>query len=313
MKTNSIRLRFACVAVCALLMAIVINCDAVTAQHPSSVTPSPTPRIMRGSVAFTQPLRQTDQATAEPGRVAAVHVRRGSVVQKGDLLAELDTTALLAARKIAEQRSSSTAKKEALEVELRRRLRMHETMRGLTAQGAGTPEELLDTEAEAKIAALNVREAEEVLERAKLELAEIDAKLELRRVRAKYDGVVVEVHREPGEYVSAADAKVATLVDLRQLRASFFLPTESTEDLRTGSRLALEFVRSQKMADCEVEYVGPLTHADSGRVRVDVLIDNSSGKFRSGLQCFLPKYSKTQKVSGRFPEQIFQNGGASKR
>ena len=260
--------------------------QSMAASNVSSLARSPI--VMHGSVAFTQPFRTIELAAAEPGRVAKLNVRRGSHVRQGDLLVELDTAALKAARSVAEQRSQSTARKEALEVELARKLRMLEKMRGLRSQGAGTPEELLDAESEARIARLNVREADEALERARLEVLEIDAKMELRRVRAKMDGVIIEVHREVGEYVAANESTVATLVDLTKLRASFFLPTDIAQQVDEGDKLPLQFASSGTRVSSMVEYVGPLTHADSGRVRVDVLVENADGRHQSGVQCMLP-------------------------
>ena len=34
-----------------------------------------------------------------------------------------------------------------------------------------------------------------------------------------------------------------------------------------------------------VEYVAPVTNADSGRVRIEVVIENERRKYRSGVRC----------------------------
>ncbi len=242
----------------------------------------------RGLTAFTEPYVSIDLSASEIGRIAKINVRRGSRVKQGDLLCELDISTLLARRKIAEQRSRSTAKRDALEVDYQRLLRRYESLQAISREGGGSPEELANAEAEAQVAKFNMKSAEEELERAKLEVAEIDALIEQRRIRATIDGIVIDVHHEAGEFVSASDPKVVTLVDLSRLKASFFLPTKAAASLKEGSTTALRFVGQANETQCTVEYIGPLTLADSGRVRVDVVLDNQGSKFRSGLQCVLP-------------------------
>ncbi|MEZ6055628.1 MAG: efflux RND transporter periplasmic adaptor subunit [Planctomycetaceae bacterium] len=252
-----------------------------------------------GLTAFTEPYQVLELAASEVGRIAEVNIKRGSRVKRGDLLCELDNATLQAKRRIAEQRSKSTSRREALEVEHQRLLRRYESLVAISREGGGTPEELADAAAEAKIAELNVCSANEELERAKLEVAEIDAQMEMRRVRATIDGIVTEVHRDAGEYVSTSDPKVATLVDLMRLRASFFLPTSDAVKLTVGNTTMLEFPHNGETVECVVEYIGPLTLADSGRVRVDVVLENADGRYRSGLPCFLDDVSKRQTGSSR--------------
>ncbi len=255
----------------------------------SSAASETSSRALLGSVAFTEPYRVIELAPSEIGRISKLNVRRGSQVKAGDLLCELDVSALQARRKTAEQISLSTARREALEIEYQRKQARLETFEILARSGGGTPEELAEAEADARIAELNVQAADEELRRGKLEVAEIDAQIEQRRIRAGIDGVVIEVHREAGEYVSASDPKVATLVSLDRLRASFFLPAESVAEVHAGEETVLRFVLSGQEATCTIDYVGPLTNADSGRVRVDVIVNNFDRKLRSGLQCTLPK------------------------
>jgi hypothetical protein len=47
---------------------------------------------------------------------------------------------------------------------------------------------------------------------------------------------------------------------------------------------------TNQTAIATVDYVSPVTNADSGRVRVDVLLNNPSQKYRSGVRCrIVPK------------------------
>ena len=45
-------------------------------------------------------------------------------------------------------------------------------------------------------------------------LDQIDAELQQKVIRSTIDGVVIEVHRRPGEYLSSSESKLATVVQL---------------------------------------------------------------------------------------------------
>lgn len=246
--------------------------------------------------AFTEPCQALDVAAPEAGRVASVYVQRGSAVQAGDLLLELDTSVLEASRRIAEQRAAETAELDACRVDLQLKQRRYQTMVSLRRENAVTPEELLTAESDLRIAELKVRSAEDELARARLEVAEISARIEQRRIRAPICGVVTDVLKEAGEFVSASEPNVVTLVDLSRLRVTFYLPTAEALPLREGLPLEVLYpahplpnaaAPAVAMAG-RIEHVSPVTQADSGRVRVDVLVDNAAGRYRSGLRCLLP-------------------------
>lgn len=243
------------------------------------------PLAVRAMEAFTEPFKVIELAAPESGRVASVHTQRGSHVKAGQLLVELDSQVQQAALKVAEQKASSTSRVEALQVEYNRKQRRYETLKELSRDGGGTAEELLDAEAETQIAKLNVKAAEDEIEQYKLEQKELEAQIEQRRVYSKIDGIVTEVPREVGEYVSSAEPHVITVVDLSRLRVTFFIPTEKAVTLTSGEHVAINLLGQSRIVDAEIEYVGPITQADSGRVRLDVVIDNARGELRSGQRC----------------------------
>lgn len=243
------------------------------------------PLAVRAMEAFTEPFKVIELAAPEAGRVASIHTQRGSHVKSGQLLVELDSQVQQAALKVAEQKASATSRVEALQVEYKRKQRRYETLKELSQDGGGTAEELLDAEAETQIAKLNVKSAEEEIEQFKLEQKELEAQIEQRRVYSKLDGIVTEVPREVGEYVSSAEPHVITVVDLSRLRVTFFIPTEKAITLTSGEHVAINLLGQSRIVDAEIEYVGPITQADSGRVRLDVVIDNTRGELRSGQRC----------------------------
>ena len=230
---------------------------------------------------FTEPIRTIELAIPESGRVSAVDVAIGDAVAVDDPVVRLEDDMLRAALKIAEARCGDTARRESLEVSVQRAGRLHQRLNELAGDGAGNPEELREASAKLRIAelALQTFDAEHRVEQLKAEQVRRD--LERRIIRSPIRGVVVDVAVEVGEYVSTVEPRVATIVDLRQLRVTFFVRTEIARQIRPGAKIRLRMDGDDAAAI--VRYVEPVTRAASGRVRIDVVIDNADHAYRAGV------------------------------
>lgn len=234
---------------------------------------------------FTEPVREIKVSVSESGPVASVSAKRGMKVTPGQLLLTLDTKVLEANREVAEAKTRSTSRIEALVIESDVRKKRHEKLKQLYDDGAGSIEEVRRSEADASVAALEVDAARDELKLRKLELAEIEARIEQRKVRSPIAGVVTEVIKESGEFVSLQDPQVATVVQLDQLRVTFFIPTIVAASIHSTAVLDLLLPETNTRCSGKVEYIGVVTESDSGRVRLDVLIENQDRAYRSGVRC----------------------------
>ncbi len=234
--------------------------------------------------AFTEPERTVHASSADTGRVSQVVVKRGDRVQRGDLLMVLESRILEASLQTARRKANSNARIKALEVEYDLRRQRHEQLRSLAEDGAGNPEEVRRAKADLDMAALNVEAAREEQALNALQVAEIEARIEQRKVRSPVDGVVTDVLKEVGEYVSSVEPQVATVVQLGRLRATFYLPSPCLSNIQHGMEVPMTTAQGDTINGM-VEYVAPVTEADSGRARVDVLIDNPQRTLRSGVRC----------------------------
>ena len=106
-------------------------------------------------------------------------------------------------------------------------------------------------------------------------------------LRSPLDGLVSAVHKEEREFVSSNAPTVLTLVQLDPLRIIFCVPTSHGDTLKLGQQVPLAFLDTDLPATGRVEFVSPITDAESGTVRVKVLIDNPQGEFRCGVRCTL--------------------------
>ena len=270
------------------IAAVFISICALAQLGATDVTiNSPTQQSYEG---FTEPIRKIEVAASESARVADAVVKRGAVVKKGDVLMQLDTKLLEASLRVAQAKASASARIDALRIEQEIRDDRYTKIRALQESGAGSPEETKRAKADASVAALNVQSALEDQMLSQLEVAEIEARIEQRRVRAPISGVVTEVIQEPGEYVSLTEPHVATVVQLDTLRVNFFIPTDLATSMYEGQRLQLQLPganppETKQIAVAEVQHIAAVTAADSGRVRIDVLIENPQRAYRSGVRC----------------------------
>ena len=238
---------------------------------------------------FTEPIRTLKLAVADAGRVASVDVRRGQRVTHGQSLMQLDRRVLEASLAIAQSEANDDSSVDALRVRMLQKSSRLESLREIYDQGAGSAEEFRQAESESEVARFEWLAATERQRRAEMQVTKLRGQWQRQGVTAPMDGVITEVRCEVGEYVSTAEPHVLTLVRLEQLRATYFVPTEFAADLQQGQRIALEIGSdAPDIRRATIEHVSPVTLADSGRVRVDLVIDNADGHLRSGVIAYWP-------------------------
>ncbi|MEL7338555.1 MAG: HlyD family efflux transporter periplasmic adaptor subunit, partial [Planctomycetota bacterium] len=162
-----------------------------------------------------------------------------------------------------------------------------DTLRQLQSEGNGASREVQLAESDLQLAENDLRAVEEQRALDQLDLKRIDAEMMGRRIVANTSGVVIDVLRQPGEFVSLSDPVVITLVQLKQLRIQFYAPIEIADSLRKGQTTTLQFLHDRQTARANVTYVSPVIDANSNTVRVDVILNNTDGRYQSGRRCIL--------------------------
>ena len=235
--------------------------------------------------AFTESYQKILVASADDGIVSRVKVKRGDIVAVSDLLFELDMSVLEASRRLSRAKANMKAKLRSAEVQFATNTKRFEQKVELLNENAGSPEEVQRAKTEAEISKQNVEAILEEAEQFRLETQRIESQMEQKRVRSPINGVVTDVRKKVGEYVSINDPHVVTIEQLDSLRVVFYLPTERAIKIKIGDTADILLTDEQQHAKAIVEYVAPVTNADSGRVRVEVAIENELGQFRSGVRC----------------------------
>ena len=245
-----------------------------------------------GTPGFTEPERTVAVAAAESGILAELLVRPGDRVAAGTPLGRLDAAGLAEAKAIAEARAAATAARDAAVIErdtARRRLAKFEAV---GAERLGSRDELETARADAALADVRVRKVEEDAALAALEVVRIAADLDRRTVRAPFQGTVVAVKKEVGEAVPASDPALLVLARLDTLRAVFHPPASRAARLRKGDAVAVAVPSDRpggpiRRVRAAVDFVSPITDAESGTVRVEALIPNADRRLRAGSRVTL--------------------------
>ena len=233
---------------------------------------------------FTEPMQRIELAAPEVGVMAEILVKEGTMVKAGQVVARLDDQVYQNAMLVAKAASEAQGTLEAAKRQLENAQYELEGYRNLRKQHNATDREVQRAETAFGIAQANVQVIEDEARVRARELQRAQAQLDRRKIRSPIDGVVVEVRKDLGEFVSPSDPVIMTIVDLTELRAVFSFPMVKAKRLRSGQSISISFGNHPKKVGV-VEFVSPLTKPQTATCDVKVRIDNQNGDISCGELC----------------------------
>lgn len=241
---------------------------------------------------FTRPVQECDVATSESGVIVETFIEEGSVVRQGQILARLNDTTLQEAKRLAELRANSTVRIRSAQSNVEMKKSHANGLKDLLDKGHGNQREVDLANMQLETALAEHELAIQQQKEAQVELAKIQAELELRIIRSPMDGIVSNVFKEPGEYIAANDPIFCNIVRTDKLRADFYLDVNSFEMINDQSELLLRIgqVKSTDSGDlvkARLVFRSPTLDPKSETVRISVEFDNGEGKYLSGIRCAL--------------------------
>lgn len=246
--------------------------------------------------AFTEPYRVLDLAAAEVGILQNVAVKQGDRISAGDLIASLNTDVLRAQLAIARARADMQGSMKKARADVDQKRRRYGKLAGLHQNGHASAEEIDTAKSSLEIAEAGLLEAQESQKLARMEQLHIEAQLRRREIRSPFAGQVVKLVKDEGEYVASLEPIVAQVVQLDKLRVKFYIDTARARTIQRGDQLDVLLVDSNQHVPSTVEFVSPVTDADSRTVRVEVVIENSAQRYRSGVPVRLATYHEARRV-----------------
>jgi len=233
---------------------------------------------------LVQPSQIVEIGSQILGLIETVHVERGDRVEAGDVVVELEAgverSGVEVARMRAQMKGAVRAREEALSLSSSRRERGSQ-LAERNALSADVREEL-DTQA--RIAELELIQAQESRRLASLELQQAMALLERRTLRAPISGVVTERLLEAGEVVD--EETILKIARIDPLRVDVLMPAARYGTVKRGMRAAIEPefpVDASVIATVSV--VDPIIDAASGTFSVRLELPNPDSQIPGGLHC----------------------------
>jgi putative peptide zinc metalloprotease protein len=256
--------------------------------------------------------------------LAEILVDEGHAVKKGDVIARLDDRALKAERlkvladidkieaelttlrkghrreEIQQQAAVLAARRNEVEFAAKEADRRE----GMAREGVGSPQAAeqahreLETrrravaEAEAALRLLQagsrpeeIAAHEAVLKRARAELAYVDEKLAMTRVRAPIDGEILtpRFHERIHEGVEAGGL-VCEIANTRRMRAEILIPEREVDGIALGmpAIVKVESYPTHPFAG-KVDFIAPTVGGEDRRIRVVVELDNPAGLLKANM------------------------------
>ena len=247
--------------------------------------------------AFTEPYRSIEIAASETGTISKLAVKEGDKIKAGSLLASLNEEVLAASLAVAKESTESAGALKSAMAELQMQQDRSSKLIGLFQRRHASQTELDRAQSQLEIASAKVESVQDDIRIKKLEMRRIEAQLEQRRVRTPIDGVVTEIFKDEGEFVSPSDPRVMTVVQLDPLRVVFSVPQEETKRLKVDE--VVPVIIDGQEVDGKVEFVSPTGDAQSGTSRVKIRINNSDLDLASGQACYLKGFAGKQKTRKR--------------
>jgi RND family efflux transporter MFP subunit len=234
---------------------------------------------------YADAVRRGNVATTESGVVAELLVKRGDFVTAGQPLVRLNSGVQQAQWRAAQHEAQNTADTRLAEARVKLIGFAVAKLRELVASGNARPLELEREEAELEMAKATLQLKHHEYQSRQLQLDRAWIELEQRTIRAPFAGIVAELPRQLGEYVSINSAEVAVMVDTSELEATFALPATELEKLVVGQ--GLELLVDGRRCTGEVSHLGVLMDRSSQTIAVGVKFDNAAGLARPGVDCLL--------------------------
>jgi len=237
--------------------------------------------------AFIEPYRDIDVATSEMGTLAYLNVKEGDHVTRGQVLGGLDEDVVRANLEVAQKAKEARGRLVSAEEELAFQTENLRKIRQLIERQHASAEELARTETQQRIAEAQVLAIREELELKSAEYTRTEAMLLEKQIRSPIDGMVTQIYKDVGEFISASSPVVIKVVKLDVLLVQFAVPANAASEFKAGRTVPLSIGSEHTKTVGVIEFVSPIKDPQSNTVRLRMRIDNSQGQFSSGDSCWL--------------------------
>ena len=127
----------------------------------------------------------------------------------------------------------------------------------------------------------DLQAAQNKFDQAQGALAQVEATLALKAIKAPFSGTVGIPLVDPGQFIPAGTA-IATLQDLSRMRVDFTVPEQELPDIKLGQPVTIGLTADHLDYKGAITGIDPKIDATSRLVSVQAVVDNSDGTLRPG-------------------------------
>lgn len=235
-----------------------------------------------------EPYQRIEIRTPVSGLIKSMNVERGSVVQKGQVLLELDSgieNAMLAAARYKAQTLGSIRSAESRSKFAQAKERRFEN---LGKDEYVSQHDREEAAASSQVAQGDLLEARDARELSQFEVQRLTEVIEQRRLRSPVAGIVTDRVQNPGELAQSGDAAKAILkiAQVNPLRVELVLPVARYGQLAVGAVATIEPEAPLKgRYTAQIKQIDRVVDAASGTFRVRLELPNPDGAIVAGVKC----------------------------
>ncbi len=220
------------------------------------------------------------------GRLDGVFVKRGDRIDPGDVIARLDCSVDRASLRVAEAKATGDAAELTAGVNVELYADKVEQVTLLFTKGIASQEEMTEAVTNFRLAELELKQAQQTREVARLEAARVRAQLEQRQIVSRVSGVVVECHLSEGELVTGAKASVARVAVLDPLRVELIVSSDYFGKIAPGTKGRVTIPGFDfGSVDATVSIVDRVIDASSGTLGIQLEVANPDHRIPAGVEC----------------------------
>jgi len=268
-----------------LLLAVSVTALFLIAQdrNDTSAAPQAVP-MLEGLI---KPFTEVEITSAADGLLETVDVDRGDIIQKGDVVARLESSVQKATLDLATAKAAAVGQLKTREARLAYSTAKLAQDEALFKKGLISALEIETSRTDKQVADAAVVEATENRRLAELERAQAQASLDLRTIRSTINGVVVERYLSPGELLTRqSDEKILKLAQISPLKVEVIVEAEYFGKIQVGQTATVTPAAPiNGTYEAKVTVVDRVIDAASGTFEVRLEIPNEDGRLPSGLQC----------------------------
>ena len=262
-------------------------CAGLLAASSAAAQPAP---VVYGAAEYDcliEARQSIDVRSPVEGVIEKVHVQRGASVKKGQTLATLFSGPERAALDLARSRATNEGEIKAAEARVELTRKKYERAEELVKKNFVSANARDEAEAEYRLAAEQLRVAQENRRLNELEVKRSEEVVAQREIRSPVAGVIVEVMLKPGELTSSNQKDpIIKLMQIDPLNVELILPVTAYGRIKTGQRAwVMPEAPIGGKYSARVEVVDPVFDAASGTFGVRLTLPNPDRKIPAGLKC----------------------------